>query len=68
METVAMVCSPFMTPSRWDVVRCMHGEQPDFAPGSTYEYSNFGYMLLTTIIEAVSGSTANMLCGVMAAE
>jgi len=38
-----------------DIVRYMAGKQLDFAPGTRYAYSNFGYCLLGRIIEEVTG-------------
>jgi N-acyl-D-amino-acid deacylase len=37
------------------IIRYMMGKRLDFAPGTAYVYSNFGYCVLGRIIEAVSG-------------
>lgn len=38
-----------------DVIKYMAGQKLDFAPGSKYAYSNFGYTLAGRVIEKVSG-------------
>ena len=60
LRTIAGRLGLTTAPSRNDVVRYMHGERPDFPPGTVAHcipehYSNFGYVLLTSIVEAVSG-------------
>ena len=43
-------------PARPDaIIRYMFGQPLDFAPGSCYAYSNFGYCLLGRVIEKVTG-------------
>ncbi len=42
-------------PDRSDVVRWGLGQKLDFAPGTKYAYSNFGYCVLGRLIECVSG-------------
>ncbi len=42
-------------PGPSDIARYMMGRPLDHAPGSTYAYSNFGYMLLGLVIEQVTG-------------
>jgi CubicO group peptidase (beta-lactamase class C family) len=37
------------------VLRYMRGQKLDFAPGSRYAYSNFGYCVLGRVIEKVTG-------------
>jgi len=44
-------------PSEQDYVRFMMGQPLNYAPGTTYSYSSFGYMLLGLIIEQVTGQT-----------
>ena len=55
LRTIASRLGRVTTPSREDLVRYMHGERPDFPPGTDERYSNFGYVLLTSIVEAASG-------------
>jgi N-acyl-D-amino-acid deacylase len=38
-----------------EIIRYMMGKPLDFAPGTAYAYSNFGYCVLGRVIEAVSG-------------
>ncbi|ROS43848.1 serine hydrolase domain-containing protein [Amycolatopsis thermoflava] len=38
-----------------DVIRYMAGRRLDHTPGTTYAYSNFGYLLAGRVIEEVSG-------------
>ncbi len=38
-----------------DYVRLFGARSPEFEPGSAYKYSNYGYILLGHILEAVSG-------------
>lgn len=55
LRTVAARLGRTTTPTRDDVVRYMHGERTDFPPGTQEKYSNFGYLLLTSVIEAAAG-------------
>ncbi|TKK87987.1 beta-lactamase family protein [Herbidospora galbida] len=43
--------------TRGDIVKYASSRPLDFAPGSRYAYSNYGYMLLGLIIEKVSGQS-----------
>jgi CubicO group peptidase (beta-lactamase class C family) len=54
LRTIAARLGRTTMPSRDEVIRYMHGEKPDFPPGTQEKYSNFGYVLLTSIIEAAS--------------
>lgn len=58
LRTIAGLLGRALTPSGEDLVRYMYGERLDFPPGSppggVFDYSNFGYTLLTSVIEAAS--------------
>jgi CubicO group peptidase (beta-lactamase class C family) len=41
--------------SKADIIRAMNGVALTYQPGTTYLYSNYGYLLLGRIIEAVTG-------------
>src|SRR5205823_1387377 len=41
--------------TRDDIVRFMAGQPLTYDPGTTYNYSNFGYLLLGRVIEKLSG-------------
>jgi CubicO group peptidase (beta-lactamase class C family) len=40
-----------------DYVQLFGGRPPNFEPGSRFEYSNYGFILLGAIVEAVSGES-----------
>ena len=44
-------------PDSKTLVRCLLGRPLRYVPGSTQEYSNLGYLLLSMIIEKVTGSS-----------
>jgi uncharacterized protein (TIGR03437 family) len=48
--------APF-PPSADDVIRYMLAQRLDFAPGSRFAYSNFGYVLIGRVIEKIGGQT-----------
>jgi CubicO group peptidase (beta-lactamase class C family) len=41
--------------TRLDVARYMYGRMLDYAPGSIYQYSNYGYLLAGTFVEKLTG-------------
>jgi CubicO group peptidase (beta-lactamase class C family) len=55
-RAVAKALGTALPVSQAAVVRYGAGRPLDHAPGSTYAYSNYGYLLLGQIIEAVSGT------------
>lgn len=44
-------------PTKTQLVQYMHGWQLSHTPGSTYAYSNYGYMLLGMVIEKLMGTS-----------
>lgn len=44
-------------PTRDELVRLIIHERLDFYPGTAREYSNFGYLLLSMVIESVTGES-----------
>ncbi len=54
IATAAGEAAPASAPA---VIRYMMGQPLDFAPGTRYAYSNFGYCVLGRVIEQVSGKT-----------
>lgn len=47
-----------MPPTREDIARWVSGRPLDHSPGTTRSYSNYGFMLLGLVIEAVTGQDA----------
>ena len=41
--------------TKLDVARYMYGRMLDYAPGTIYQYSNFGYLLASAVVEKVTG-------------
>lgn len=56
-KTIAAALGTTSPPGRDNTVRWALGQPLQHDPGSTYAYSNFGYMLLSLIIEKVSGQS-----------
>lgn len=54
VEIAQALGTPSPASSR-DIVRYMMGRPLDHAPGTTYAYSNFGYLLLGLILEQLTG-------------
>ncbi len=52
---IAGVVGVACPPGPRDIIHYMLGEPLDFAPGTRYAYSNFGYCTLGRVIEEVSG-------------
>jgi len=54
IANVLGIASP---PNKQDITRYMMGRPLEHTPGTSYAYSNFGYMLLGLIIEKITGQT-----------
>jgi CubicO group peptidase (beta-lactamase class C family) len=52
----SITLSEALTPpiAKLGVARFMYGRMMDFAPGTNTKYSNFGYLLLSAVVEAVT--------------
>jgi N-acyl-D-amino-acid deacylase len=55
--TIAKLAGVAPPARQQDVINYMMGTPLDFAPGSRYAYSNFGYCVLGRVIEKISGKT-----------
>ena len=56
MRTIPPKASGLGAPvTKLDIARFMYGRSLDFAPGSKVVYSNYGYLLLTAVVEQVTG-------------
>ncbi|MBL9116837.1 MAG: serine hydrolase [Verrucomicrobiaceae bacterium] len=56
-KTIASEMGVTSPPSQDNTVRWIMGEPLQYDPGSTYAYSNIGYLLLGMIIEKISGQS-----------
>lgn len=54
-NTIAAALHVANPPSQADILRHTLGRPLDHDPGSTYVYSNFGYLVLGQIVEAITG-------------
>jgi CubicO group peptidase (beta-lactamase class C family) len=54
-QTIATALSVSLPISQQNIISYMNGRMLDFTPGTLYDYSNYGYLLLGRIIEAVTG-------------
>lgn len=54
-ETIARALGRGLPISQQDIITYMTGRRLDFTPGEEYQYSNYGYLLLGRIVEAVAG-------------
>jgi CubicO group peptidase (beta-lactamase class C family) len=54
-QTIATALGSSLPISQQNIISYMNGRLLDFTPGTLYDYSNYGYLLLGRIIEAVTG-------------
>lgn len=55
MRQIAQTLNLFKPPSKRDIACYMYGEPMQYDPGTTYSYSNFCYVLLTLVVESLTG-------------
>jgi CubicO group peptidase (beta-lactamase class C family) len=55
MREIGLKLKPPRRVEKLDVVRYMYGQQLQYTPGEGGSYSNYGYLLLTAIVEHVTG-------------
>ena len=54
MRQIGLAQTPPHVVNKLDIARYMYGRSLDFTPGSNYKYSNYGYLLLSAVIEHVT--------------
>ncbi len=57
MNEIATALAVADPPTKQNVVEYMLGRPLDHIPGTTYAYSNFGYLLLGLVVEDITGQT-----------
>ncbi len=57
MRVVANKLGLHGAPTKWDIARFMVGEPLQFDPGSEERYSNFGYLVLSLVVEKAVSKT-----------
>ena len=55
MRAIGLALNPPRKVEKLDVVRYMYGKQLQYTPGEGEAYSNYGYLLLSAIVECVTG-------------
>ncbi len=55
MREIGLSLTPPHVVAKLDIARFMYMRPLDFAPGSNYKYSNYGYLLLSIVVERVTG-------------
>ena len=55
MRKIALDMSLGHPVTKLDVARYMYGRPLDFAPGTIYQYSNYGYLLASAVVEKIAG-------------
>lgn len=56
--TAAVILNPTKILPMEEAIKCLQNEEPQFAPGSRYRYTNTNYFLLTVIIDGITGNHA----------
>jgi D-alanyl-D-alanine carboxypeptidase len=59
--TATVILHPVKVLRMEAVIECLANEEPQFAPGSRYQYTNTNYFLLTLIADAIVGNHAKYL-------
>lgn len=59
--TAAVILHPTDVLPMEKAIKCLANEEPQFAPGSRYRYTNTNYFLLTVIEDAVTGNHARYI-------
>ncbi|PSR54753.1 D-alanyl-D-alanine carboxypeptidase [Adhaeribacter arboris] len=59
--TAAVILHPTEILPMEEVIRCLANEEPQFAPGTHYRYTNTNYFLLTVIADVITGNHAQYL-------
>jgi len=55
MRQIGLTLSPPRSPNKLDICRYMYARKLDFAPGTENHYSNYGYLLLSALVENLTG-------------
>ncbi|MFC4117302.1 serine hydrolase domain-containing protein [Nonomuraea zeae] len=55
--TIAASLGTYLPIDREDIMKYVTGRKLDFAPGTKYVYSNYGYLLAARVLEEISGMT-----------
>jgi CubicO group peptidase (beta-lactamase class C family) len=56
MRQIALSADLTRPVTKLDIVRYMYAQSLDFAPGTATKYSNYGYLLLSAVLEQVTGT------------
>ena len=56
MRQIALSAGLKRPVNKLDIVRYMYAQKLDFAPGTDTKYSNYGYLLLSAVLEQVTGT------------
>lgn len=59
--TAAVLLNPRKILKMEEIIRCLENDEPQFAPGSRYRYTNTNYFLLTVIGDRITGNHAKYI-------